>query len=171
MKRSPHPSQRGGREVGFRPRRRRTPSRNSLAESSEPLSKLGNVVSHAPVEAERLMRRLSIGVAVERMVFKVSSWVVRWRDLALERPLAAVFQCSCAQRGVPLRREAVRRLVSSVEAAKQEAPVVVGSGSPRPPCRTGRAMRGQSLVAPSILVLRRAGRKISAMAVSSGANA
>ena len=122
VKRSPHPSQRGGRGVGFRPRRRRTPSRNSSAESSELLSKLGSVVSHAPVEAERLMRRLSIGVAVERMAVKLSSWVVLWRDLALERPLAAVFRCSCAQRGVPLRREAVRRLVSSVEAAKQEAP-------------------------------------------------
>ena len=53
VKCSRHPSQRGGREVGFRPRRRRAPSRNSSADRSEPLSKLGKVVSHAPVDAER----------------------------------------------------------------------------------------------------------------------
>ena len=89
---------------GFRPRRRRTPSRNSSAERSDPLSRLGKVISHAPVEVDRLMRRLSMGWAVERMAFKVSSLASQRRVLALERPVAAVFLCSCAQRVVPWMR-------------------------------------------------------------------
>ena len=102
--------------MGVRPSRRRTPSRNSSANRSEPLRRLGKVVSHAPVEVERLMRLLSRGVAVERMAVSVASLWSRFRILASERAMEAVFRCSCVQRGVPLMRESVRRLVISVEA-------------------------------------------------------
>jgi imidazolonepropionase-like amidohydrolase len=103
--------------VGVRPSRRCTPSRNSSADRSEPLRRLGKVVSHAPVEVERLMRLLSRGaVAVERMAVSVASLWSRFRILASERAMEAVFRCSCVQRGVPLMRESVRRLVISVEA-------------------------------------------------------
>ena len=91
VKRSPQPSQRGGSAVGgVIPRRRRAPSRNSSAERSDPLRRVGKVVSQAPVFAERLMRRLSSGLAVARMVDRISSLVKRRWVLASRRPMAAV---------------------------------------------------------------------------------
>jgi hypothetical protein len=42
----------------------RRPSRNSSTDKAEPLSRFGNAVNHAPVEADLLIRGLSMGVAV-----------------------------------------------------------------------------------------------------------
>ena len=100
----------------MRPSRRRAPSRYSSADRSEPLRRFGKVVSQAPVEVERLIRLLSRGVAVERMAVSVAWLCSRCRIFASERPVAAVFRCSCVQRGETFMREAVRRLVVSVEA-------------------------------------------------------
>ena len=135
------------------------------------MRRLGNVVSHAPVLDERLMRLLSKGVAVKRMLESVWLWWLLWNDFVKARLEAAVRRCSWAQKGVLCTRESVRRLVASVEAEKQAAPVVVGSGMPSPPKRTGRAMRERSWAASWTVESRRAGRKISAIAVSSGAKA
>jgi hypothetical protein len=58
---SPHPSQCGGMAVGSSPKRRWIPSLNSSADRSEPFRRLGRVVSQAPVDADRFMRRLAVG--------------------------------------------------------------------------------------------------------------
>ena len=173
VKRSPHPSHRVGRELGVRPRRRRTPSRNSSAERSEPLSRLGRVESHAPVAADRRMRRFSIGRDPSRIASNLSSVAWRCCAFAVRRPREASCRCSVAQRAMPSTRDLWRSFVLAVEAAKQNSPVVVGSGMPNPPMRVGSASArsGRSLATSSIEESRRAGRKTVAIAASSGAKA
>jgi hypothetical protein len=78
----PHLSHWGGREMGGNPKQRRRPSRNSTAERSEPLRKLGRVESHAPVAADQRMRCLSIGQAALRIVASLPSVACRWCALA-----------------------------------------------------------------------------------------
>ena len=171
MKRSPHPSHRGGREMDVRPSQRRTPSLNSSAERSEPLSRLGRVDSQAPVAANRRIRRLSIGRKPSRMASSLPSWARRWRAFAASRPLEASRLCSVAQSLLPVTREHWRRVVLAVEAAKQNSPVVVGSKMPSPPMRVGIARSWRSLATSSTVAARRAGKKTVAIAVSRGAKA
>jgi hypothetical protein len=64
---SPHPSQNFGRDIGVRPNLRRILSLNSSAERSVPFSLDGVEESHAPVVDERVMRRWSSGLEVDRM--------------------------------------------------------------------------------------------------------
>ena len=82
VNRSPYPLHRGGRALGVKPKRRRTPSQKLSAERSEALSRLGMVVSHAPAVAGLRIRRFSIGRTPDRSAFKRPLWVARWPVLA-----------------------------------------------------------------------------------------
>jgi hypothetical protein len=92
---------RGRREMGGNPKRRRRPSRNSSAERSEPLRRLGRVESHAPVAADLRMRRLSSGQAALRIVASLPSVAWRWCALASRQPLEAACWCSVAKGDTP----------------------------------------------------------------------
>jgi hypothetical protein len=129
------------------------------------------VESHAPVAADRRMCHLSIGRAALRIDANLPSVTWRWCALASRRPLEAACQCSVVQRGTPDSSDSWRMSVLAVEAAKQSAPVVMGSGMPSPPLRIGRARIGRSLATSSIVVSRRAGKKTVAMASFRGAKA
>ena len=157
--------------AGVYGRRRRTPSRHSSAERLEPLRRLGRVESHAPVAADRRMRRFSIGRDPSRIASNMSSVARRCWAFAVRRPREASCRCSVAQRAAPSTRDLWRSFVLAVDAAKQNSPVVVGSGMPNPPMRVGSARRGRSLAASSIVESRRAGKKTVAIAASSGAKA
>ena len=69
------------------------------------------VVSQAPVEAERIIRLLSIELASRRMACSLASWVELRKDLAEWRPMEASRRCcSRAQRGLPCKRDSCKSI-------------------------------------------------------------
>jgi hypothetical protein len=78
------------------------------------------VESQAPVAADRVMRRFSMGRAPLRIAASRLSVARRWSAFAASRLVAASRWCSVAQSGAPVTRESWRRFVLAVDAAEAE---------------------------------------------------